>query len=425
METPEVAVVGAGFGGLAAALTLCEQGRDVVVYERLTYPGGCASTFERRGWRFESGATLFAGLADDQLFGRWIDRHDLPVEVDWIDPVVEMRTDRFELAISRDRDEFARRFGELPGVDSDRAASWFDRQGRIADALWKLFRSPDLLPPFGLREFATHLRSAPQYLPLVPLVGRSLADLFAGYDLDEGPARDYFDAVCQITVQTAAADAEAPFAIGATDYFFQGTGHVRGGIGELARSLADAVEEMGGRVSFADPVQALVRADDHWQVDTRRGRCRAGAVVANVLPASLGELVDDPTQLSGLESLDDDVRSGWGAAMLYLGLDDHAGLPARPHHLQLIDDGDEQFVEGNHVFCSISGSEETDRTPVDDARTATCSTHVDMHELVGTSDREQAAYVERVQQRMRRTLRRRAPRVAEAVIEEMTASPRT
>ncbi|MFB6375931.1 MAG: FAD-dependent oxidoreductase, partial [Bradymonadaceae bacterium] len=81
MERADVAVVGGGFGGLAAALELAEQGLEVVIFERLTYPGGCASTFERHGWRFESGATLFAGLGEDQLFGRWIAEYDLPVEV--------------------------------------------------------------------------------------------------------------------------------------------------------------------------------------------------------------------------------------------------------------------------------------------------------------------------------------------------------
>lgn len=105
----DCAIVGAGFGGLAAALTLAEQGARVVLCESLKYPGGCASTFTRGGWRFESGATLFSGFDDGQLFARWIDRHRLPVETRVPDPLVELRTPHFTLPVSARRDELVAR----------------------------------------------------------------------------------------------------------------------------------------------------------------------------------------------------------------------------------------------------------------------------------------------------------------------------
>ena len=60
----DVAVIGAGFGGLGAALKLSEAGLRVGLVEALNSPGGCASTFKRRGYAFESGATLFSGFAE-------------------------------------------------------------------------------------------------------------------------------------------------------------------------------------------------------------------------------------------------------------------------------------------------------------------------------------------------------------------------
>ena len=52
MRNADVAVVGAGFGGLATALRLAELGANVVLCETLRYPGGCASTFSRSGYQF-------------------------------------------------------------------------------------------------------------------------------------------------------------------------------------------------------------------------------------------------------------------------------------------------------------------------------------------------------------------------------------
>jgi len=102
----DVLVIGAGFGGLAAALALAEQGARVTLCEALAYPGGCACTFERKGVRWEAGATLFSGLGAGQLYGDWITRWDLPVTIDWIDPVFETRVPGLALPVDRDRDVF-------------------------------------------------------------------------------------------------------------------------------------------------------------------------------------------------------------------------------------------------------------------------------------------------------------------------------
>ncbi len=57
-----VIVVGAGIGGLTTAALLAQQGYRVKVYEQADIPGGCASTFRRRGFIFDVGATQVAGL---------------------------------------------------------------------------------------------------------------------------------------------------------------------------------------------------------------------------------------------------------------------------------------------------------------------------------------------------------------------------
>ncbi|MEC7985617.1 MAG: NAD(P)-binding protein, partial [Myxococcota bacterium] len=72
-------VIGAGFGGMAAALRLAERKKKVLLCEALKYPGGCASTFEKNDLTFEAGATLFSGFDDGQFFHKWINEYSLPV----------------------------------------------------------------------------------------------------------------------------------------------------------------------------------------------------------------------------------------------------------------------------------------------------------------------------------------------------------
>lgn len=57
-NAPHVAIVGAGFGGLAAAIRLLVRGYRVSVLDRLDQPGGRARVFRDRGFVFDAGPTL-------------------------------------------------------------------------------------------------------------------------------------------------------------------------------------------------------------------------------------------------------------------------------------------------------------------------------------------------------------------------------
>ncbi len=408
-------VVGAGFGGLGAALTLVDAGKRVVLCETLSYPGGCASTFTRDGYRFEAGATMFSGFAPGQLMHGWIEHFALQVDVELLDPVVRFRAGADELVVPRDRAVFVDRVAALPGVPAAGARAFFAWQEEIADSLWRLFDDPALLPPWELGALRRHLRLAPGYAPLVGIAGRSLASVLPRFGVQHAaPLRAWLDAVCQITVQASAEEAEAPFALAAIDYFFRGCAHVRGGVGELAGAMCGAIEERGGEVRLTDRVKGLRREGEVWVATTRRGEVRARSVFTSTLPA-------DTAALAGvggrrIEGLGAQVARGWGAVAWYLVLAPDVALPAAPTHLLCVDDPSAPPREGNQILCSVSGANEA-RGP-GGVRTATLSTHVP---LGGDLARVASA----AQARARRTLELRAPEVAAAIVHALPASPRT
>lgn len=422
----DAAVIGAGFGGLGAALTLAERGARVILLEALAYPGGCASTFTRGGFRFESGATLFSGLAPDQLFGAWIARHGLDVTVDWIDPLIELRAPGLRLLVGRDRAAFVDSLCALPGAPAERVRAFFEHQRRVADTLWGLFNDPALLPPLGVRALVRHLARVPRYAALLPLLGRPLEAVLARFGLlGFAPLRHYLDGLCQITVQCGVAEAEAPFAMAAMDYYWRGTGHVRGGIGELARALAGAVDRLGGEVRMPSRVKALAEVPGGFLLRTRTGDVRARNVLANLLPQDLCTLLGkEPGALPAMDRLATEVSEGWGAAMLYLVARAPEGASPHPHHIEIVSDPGAPFIEGNHLFVSISGEMDPGRAPPG-CRTITVSTHVPLRAQRALLASEQGAYIGGIQARMREGIAALAPEWSAGIVHAMTGSPRT
>ncbi len=63
MEQAEIVVIGSGIGGLSCAALLARYGYDVIVCESHSIPGGAAHGFEREGFKFDSGPSLYSGLS--------------------------------------------------------------------------------------------------------------------------------------------------------------------------------------------------------------------------------------------------------------------------------------------------------------------------------------------------------------------------
>jgi oxygen-dependent protoporphyrinogen oxidase len=68
---PDVIVIGAGLSGLAAAWTLEQSGRDVMVLETLGEAGGHVRTWEQEGCLLENGPSSFQGFSE--CLGRLVD----------------------------------------------------------------------------------------------------------------------------------------------------------------------------------------------------------------------------------------------------------------------------------------------------------------------------------------------------------------
>lgn len=316
-----IVVIGAGFGGLAAAARLHAFGHPVVVVERSPVIGGKLGTFTREGYRFDTGPSLLTMpdvFAD--LFSATGDPLERTLPLQRTDPHCRYRfADGTTLDIPSERARLASAISA--GLGPDAAEDW-DRLQRRAERMWEVSRGPFL-----------ESSGPPALLPLAWRQPAQLPVIAPGRSLRWLARRLLRDVRLQTLLERYATYAgsdprRAPAALAAVAYVEQqyGCWYVRGGLHQLAAALADRLP--AGAVRTDSPVTGIELAGGKVNgVRLGSSLLAADAVVADVDVGHLyAELLPRPKLVPRAEP------SSAGFVLL-LGL---AGRPpGLPHHTVL------------------------------------------------------------------------------------------
>ncbi len=310
----EIVVIGAGVGGMAAALRLARAGHRVTVYERSAEVGGKLAVYERDGFRFDTGPSL---LTLPQVF----EELELGLDPVPLDPVVRhVFPDGTVLDSSSDHGVFLERIGAALGPEA--AADW-DRFWRRAARIWRASWDSVLRRPVSAASLARMSWRVPDLLAIAP--GRSLRSLGRRH-LRDPRLRMMLD---RYATYTGTDPRRAPAALAAIPYaeLAHGGWYLPGGLGTLSGALRAEIDRAGVRVVTRAEVAAV-------QTDDQRVRgillssgehVPADVVVSNVDALTLyRDLLPSPGRLTGL------ADRSLGGFVLLLGVRGHT--PELAHH---------------------------------------------------------------------------------------------
>lgn len=398
-QQPHTIIVGAGVGGLTAGALLLKAGHQVTVLEAHVYPGGCAGTFYHQRYRFDAGATLAGGFSPGGPHARVAEILDLDWPVRAADPawVVHLPDGR-QVTQWADPDRWrAERMAHFPGSEP-----FWRRQEMLAEISWDISSRPFPWPPQNVGDL---LRLAgavrPGTLRALPYLTRSMASIAPRGD---AMFRAFLDGQLLISAQATAADADALYGSAALDLPRRGVNHVQGGIGAIAKTVANWIDDHGGEVLYRQQVERVRPLDDgRFTVRTKKGlELTADVVLANTTPWALNSLLGDASP----KRLRREVarrRPTWGAFTLYLGLDEAALSPGAASHHQVIVDHSRPLGEGNSVFISLADAQDDSRAPAG-KRAATLSTHTAIEPWWRLAHEDYDAYLARREEYAERLL---------------------
>jgi glycine/D-amino acid oxidase-like deaminating enzyme len=294
----DVAVVGAGMGGLTVAGLAARAGRSVILVDRAPRPGGVARDLEIEGFRFEVGGSFLSGYGPGGPLALLLQRLGLSLPIRECDPIFQVALPNHRISLWAEPEAWWREVRrEFPGEEAAWRALWSELEEMAAAQAEALPQLPPL-PPEGWRARLRIWRAlTPGMLSPVPartgrLLKRALRTPLRAtllrHGLGEASQRVVEAALWYLLLRDAEGCSTLEAAV-AIQQVRRGVVAIPGGIMALVDALAEKFRQDGGQLRLETPV-------DHLLVDGGRIKglvtaagetVRARWVVADLPPAVL------------------------------------------------------------------------------------------------------------------------------------------
>ncbi|MEZ0323596.1 MAG: NAD(P)-binding protein [Hydrogenothermaceae bacterium] len=343
-------VVGGGIGGVVTFSLLKKLGKNVLLFEKLNYLGGCAGTFQRDSNFYNVGATTLVGLEGNfplAVLMRILDKKDIPVKKS--DPSIKVYIKDKVINRYRDRD---RAFDEVnKNFYNHKNKKLWQEIYKTADRNWNSIYK--LLPYKGLT-----LKSLPIYM-------KNLSYLISSLKYTVLPAKDVIHNIAgdlsedyirflnsQILMTTQGYYDEVSFSVATMGLTYPNLDnyYVIGGMGRIFDILTEGLDG----IHLKEKVIKIKKVKDIFEITTNKGVYYSKRVILNSTIWNFCDILDGFSNLCYY--LRKRYLKMWGSLTLYFTVKDPYNL-LNHHHYQILHD-ENPYTGSYSFFVSVSDRED-------------------------------------------------------------------
>jgi len=294
----DIIVIGAGLGGLTAGAKLAKSGKRVLLIEQHDRPGGCATTFQKKGFTLEVGLHEMDGLHPrDMKMKIFRDLGILEtVEFIKVPAFYRFRNERKDVVVSHDPEEMIQKLSIIFPDEKTGIEAYFFQVMNIRQIIKQKELDPDMTVGIYLDSIISD-----EDLKLI-LLGN------LGYFHDDPYSLSW-----------------GYYCMAQNSYYTGGGNFIKGGSQMLSNALADVIKDNGGEVLLKHKVTGiLVESGVAVGVNYEKNKggdqlqARANNIIAN---ASIPQVANNllPKEYQHFSSEFSNLTPGASLLTLYFG----------------------------------------------------------------------------------------------------------
>ena len=279
-----IAIIGAGLGGLSAGALLAKNGYKVTILEQHNIVGGCATTFKRKGgFICEVGLHEMDGVYSNKVIKEMFEELDVYDNVEFVKPkeFFRVKTDEFEFVMPDNLKEAKEKLIKTFPDSQKSIVEYFAIIEKISNAF-------ETLSDFQLK----NILSMPSALyNILKYKNRSLQEVFDTLFNDENlkiilntNMNYYHDNTKELNFLL--------HALAQHSYF---TGHgwfIKGGSQKLSNHLASVVLENGGTIITKAMVESIGENSLTYSLSNQTQTLKFDKLVSNISPMQTYEMAE-------------------------------------------------------------------------------------------------------------------------------------
>lgn len=358
MKTYDLAIIGSGMGGSMIA-SLNKQ-KDIIVFEKDTNLGGCASTFKRFGNYYNSGATTLVGYEENHPLKEIFDKANVNLDLKKSDIAIRVLQNGKTIDRVKDFEKFLTQIEKAYPNKNNRV--FWQTIKELDEKFWKIKNV--YYSKYSLSSYIKTIKSVSEifltfkfdlFKTASGFIKDTLGDISKEY-------QDFIDSQLLITLQTTSKDISLlSLALGLA-YPFHDVFYVNGGMGSIFDELLKDIETHN-----KEEVKSITKQNDVYLLKTRKAEYKAKNVILNSTVYDSSKLFEDEKIKSYYNKFSFNDQS---AFVIHMTINKKEDLL---HHYQIILENEIPNAISNSYFVSLSSSE--DRKMSENGINITISTH--------------------------------------------------
>jgi C-3',4' desaturase CrtD len=370
----DIIIAGAGMGGMTAATLMAKEGYSVRVLEKSHVPGGCSSSYYRKGFIFESGATTLIGFDENQPLQRLEKELGITLPKKSISPSMKVYMAGKEITRWQDRDQWIDECIKWFGEETEQRNFW-EKAFSVSEIVWKVSGKNPFFPPLEISEWFKLLKNDITDVWVLPYAVQSVKETAKKMGITNPEFFQFIDEQLMISAQSPSSETPFLFGAPALTYTNYTNYYVPGGLLNMVRKLEEFLIQKNGELHTKEGISSIEKVDRGYKVRSTKGNEYTARVVISNIPVWNMEEISSGDIADYFRNESKQYDEAWGAFTMGIVTNDvyPENMPLH-HQIHLEKYEQDEGLDSDSVFISFSEKGDYERAEKG-ARVLNVSTH--------------------------------------------------